>query len=52
MGLNDRIGQIGVHLQVLIYEKELEESGKRELLDRGGKRTPSVLNLALICKPK
>jgi hypothetical protein len=31
---------------VLIFESESEEREKRELLDGGGKRTPSLLNLA------
>jgi len=30
---------------VLIYEKELEEREARGLLDGGGKRTPSLVNL-------
>jgi len=45
MCLNGRVEKIGAHLQVLICEKESEERAKRELLDRGGKRTPSVLIL-------
>ena len=34
-------------MEVLIFGKETEERGKRELLDGGGKRTPSMLNLPL-----
>ena len=45
MDLNGRVEQTGAHWQVLIFGKESEEKGKRELLDGGEKRTPSVLNL-------
>jgi hypothetical protein len=46
MGLNGRVGKIGDHLQILTFEKESEERGKREFLDGREKRTPSLLNLA------
>jgi hypothetical protein len=46
MGLNGRVGKIGARLQMLISKKESGESGEKELLDGGGKRTRSLLNLA------
>ncbi len=46
MGLNGRVGNTGAGLQMLISKKESEESGERELLDGGSKRTCSLLNLA------
>ena len=45
MGLKGRVGQTGADLQMPISEKKSEERGKRELLDGGGKRPPSLLNL-------
>ena len=41
-----RVAKTGGRLQMLIFEKESEERGKREHFEGGGKRTPSLLNLA------
>ena len=46
MGLNGRVGRTMAHIKVLIFEKESEEKGKRGHFEGGGKRTPSLLNLA------
>ena len=43
MGLNGRIGKTGDHSQILIFEKESEEKGKKEFLDRCEKRTPLIV---------
>jgi len=45
MGFNGRVRGTIAHLKVLNSEKKSEERGKRGLLDGGGKRTLSLLNL-------
>jgi hypothetical protein len=46
MGANGLVGKTGAHLEVLILEREPGEGAKMQLLDGGGKRTPSLVNLA------
>ncbi len=46
MGLNGRVEWTVSPSKVLISEKESEERGERGHFEGGGKRTPSLLNLA------
>ena len=46
MGLNLRVGRRIAYLKVLISEKESEEREERKHFEEGGKKAPSLLNLA------